>query len=262
MPQTGEPLDHAGWLAALSTMSSSCARVLCEKGGDDEALAAIVDGYADMLGMESEPMLAAVSAAREAARDDPALVRAVTAQAPPEAPSGDERRRDATPALVRGVADMRDVISTINTSQLMTMALETIYKGLHLKRAVAFLRNRKEGKYLAGMCFGEDLEHLAPRLVFNDAYQPDVFHAALANDKMVCVKDACDPAFRAKLPRWWKEAFPTVRSFIVLPLTVNRHPVGFIYGDWDDALPVALEQGEIAALNELRALVMGKQGPQ
>jgi hypothetical protein len=53
-----------------------------------------------------------------------------------------------------------------------------------------------------------------------------------------------------------------VRSFIVLPLTVNRHPVGFIYGDWDDALPVALEQGEIAALNELRALVMGKQGPQ
>ena len=64
------------------------------------------------------------------------------------------------------------------------------------------------------------------------------------------------------MPRWWKDAFPTVRSFIVLPLTVNRHPVGFIYGDWDDALPVALEQSEIAALNELRALVMSKQGVQ
>jgi HD-like signal output (HDOD) protein len=261
MPQAGEPLDHAGWLAALSTMSSSCARVLCDKG-DDEGLAAIVDGYADMLGMESETVLAAVAAAREAARDDPALARPVNSRATPEAPASDERRRDATPALVRGVADMRDVISTINTSQLMTMALETIYKGLNLKRAVAFLRNRKDGKYLAGMCFGDDIEHLAPRLVFNDAYQPDVFHAALANDKMVCVKDASDPAFRAKLPRWWKDAFPTVRSFIVLPLTVNRHPVGFIYGDWDDALPVALEQSEIAALNELRALVMGKQGVQ
>ena len=87
----------------------------------------------------------------------------------------------------------------------------------------------------------------------------DVFHAALANDKMVCVKDASDPAFRAKLPRWWKDAFPAVRSFIVLPLTVNRHPVGFIYGDWDAAAPVALAQSEIQALNELRALVMGKQ---
>ena len=73
---------------------------------------------------------------------------------------------------------------------------------------------------------------------------------------MVCVKDASDPAFRAKLPRWWKDAFPAVRSFIVLPLTVNRHPVGLIYGDWDDAAPVALEQSEILALNELRALVV------
>lgn len=257
MPQAGEPLDHAGWLAALSTMSSTCARAICEDGADDDALAGIVGGYADMLGMESETVLAAVGAAREAARDDPALTRPapVAAIAAPV----DNTRRDATPALVRGVADMRTVAASITTSQLMTMALETIFQNLRLTRTVAFLRNRKEGKYVAGMCFGADVQALAARLVFSDAYQPDVFHAALANDKMVCVKDASDPAFRAKLPRWWKDAFPAVRSFIVLPLTVNRHPVGFIYGDWDDAAPVALEQSEILALNELRALVMGKQ---
>ncbi len=257
MPQAGEPLDHAGWLAALSTMSSTCARAICEDGAGDEALAGIVEGYADMLGMESETVLAAVGAAREAARDDPALTRPAPATA--IAAPVDNTRRDATPALVRGVADMRRVAASITTSQLMTMALETIFQNLRLKRTVAFLRNRKDGKYVAGMCFGADVQALAARLVFSDAYQPDVFHAALANDKMVCVKDASDPAFRAKLPRWWKDAFPAVRSFIVLPLTVNRHPVGFIYGDWDDASPVALEQSEIMALNDLRALVMGKQ---
>ena len=256
-PQAGEPLDHAGWLAALSTMSSTCARAICEQDAGDEALAAIVEGYADMLGMESGTVLEALGAAREAARDDPALTRptAVVASAAPL----DIVREDATPALVRGVADMRKVAPSITTSQLMTMALETIFQNLRLTRAVAFLRNRKEGKYVAGMCFGADVQALASRLVFSDAYQPDVFHAALANDKMVCVKDASDPAFRAKLPRWWKESFPAVRSFIVLPLTVNRHPVGFIYGDWDDAAPVALAQSEIQALNELRSLVMGKQ---
>lgn len=257
MPQAGEPLDHAGWLAALSTMSSTCARAICEDGAGDEALAGIVEGYADMLGMESETVLAAVGAAREAARDDPALTRPAAATATVAAT--DDKRRDATPALVRGVADMRKVAASITTSQLMTMALETIFQNLRLTRTVAFLRNRKEGKYVAGMCFGADVQALASALVFSDAYQPDVFHAALANDKMVCVKDASDPAFRAKLPRWWKDAFPAVRSFIVLPLTVNRHPVGFIYGDWDDAPPVALEQSEILALNDLRALVMGKQ---
>jgi HD-like signal output (HDOD) protein len=258
-PQAGEPLDHAGWLAALSTMSSTCARAICEQEAGDEALATIVEGYADMLGMESETVLEAVGAAREAARDDPALARtAPVAVAASPAPV-DAVRADATPALVRGVADMRKVAASITTSQLMTMALETIFQNLRLTRAVAFLRNRKDGKYMAGMCFGADVQPLASRLVFSDAYQPDVFHAALANDKMVCVKDASDPAFRAKLPRWWKDAFPTVRSFIVLPLTVNRHPVGFIYGDWDDAAPVSLAQSEIQALNDLRSLVMGKQ---
>jgi hypothetical protein len=257
-PQAGEPLDHAGWLAALSTMSSTCARAICEEDAGDEALAGIVEGYADMLGMECGTVLEAVGAARVAARDDPALTRptAVTASAAPV----NMEREDATPALVRGVADMRRVAASITTGQLMTIALETIFLNLKLTRAVAFLRNRKDGKYVAGMCFGADVQALASRLVFSDAYQPDVFHAALANDKMVCVKDASDPAFRAKLPRWWKDAFPAVRSFIVLPLTVNRHPVGFIYGDWDDAAPVALAQSEIQALNELRSLVMGKQG--
>jgi HD-like signal output (HDOD) protein len=256
-PQAGEPLDHAGWLAALSTMSSTCARAICEEGAGDEALAAIVEDYADMLGMESGTVLEALGAAREAARDDPALTRpaVVAASVAPV----DTVRADATPALVRGVADMRRVAPSITTSQLMTMALETIFQNLKLTRAVAFLRNRKDGKYVAGMCFGADVQALASRLVFSDAYQPDVFHAALANDKMVCVKDASDPAFRAKLPRWWKDSFPAVRSFIVLPLTVNRHPVGFIYGDWNDAAPVALAQSEIQALNELRSLVMGKQ---
>lgn len=257
MPQAGEPLDHAGWLAALSTMSSSCARAICEDGAGDEALAVIVEGYSDMLGMECATVLEAVGAAREAARDDPALTR--TAAAAASVVPEDTGRVDATPALVRGVADMRKVAASITTSQLMTMALETIFQNLKLTRAVAFLRNRKEGKYVAGMCFGADVQVLAPRLMFSDAYQPDVFHAALANDKMVCVKDASDPAFRAKLPRWWKDAFPAVRSFIVLPLTVNRHPVGFIYGDWDDTVPAALEQSEIVALNELRALTMARQ---
>ena len=257
-PQAGEPLDHAGWLAALSTMSSTCARAICEEDAGDEALASIVEGYADMLGMECGTVLEAVGAARVAARDDPALSRptAVVASVAPV----DTEREDATPTLVRGVADMRGVAASITTGQLMTMALETIFLNLKLTRAVAFLRNRKDGKYMAGMCFGADVQSLASRLVFSDAYQPDVFHAALANDKMVCVKDASDPAFRAKLPRWWKDAFPAVRSFIVLPLTVNRHPVGFIYGDWDDAAPVALAQSEIQALNDLRSLVMGKQG--
>ena len=258
-PQAGEPLDHTAWLAALATMSSNCAQAICEDGADEEALSLIVESYAEMLGMESANLLGAIASAREAAHEDPALARAVASAARPAAPQEAPReasRSDATPVLVRGVADMRNASAGITVSQLMTMALETSYQGLRLKRAVAFLRNRKEGKYVASMFFGEDMQPTLQRLAFDDAYQPDVFHAALANDKMVCVKDAQDAAFRAKLPRWWKEAFLSTRSFIVLPLTANRHPVGFLYGDWGDAPPVSLSNTEIMALNEMRQLVM------
>jgi HD-like signal output (HDOD) protein len=265
-PQAGEPLDHSAWLAALATMSSSCAQAICADGNDDAALAGIVQAYADMLGMESATLLGAITAARDTAREDPALSRTAAPAAAAAAvattgaePAQDARRADATPVLVRGVADMRNASAGINISQLMTMALETSYQGLRLKRAVAFLRNRKEGKYLAGMFFGDEMQSMLARLAFDDAYQPDVFHAALANDKMVCVKDAQDAAFRAKLPRWWKDAFPAVRSFIVLPLTANRQPVGFLYGDWGDAAPIMLSNSEILALNELRTLAMRRE---
>lgn len=101
------------------------------------------------------------------------------------------------------------------------------------------------------------MEEKVSRLVFSDAFEPNVFHAALANDKMIFVENARDPKLVSKLPRWWKTALPEVRSFLLLPLTVNRQPVGFLYGDWDQCKPPArIEQREIAPLTALRVLVV------
>lgn len=139
----------------------------------------------------------------------------------------------------------------------MMMALETVYQGLGLARAIVFLRSHEREQYLARMCFGEGVQELMPRLQFDDAYQPDVFHAALANDKMILVENAQAPGFVNKLPRWWKEVLPTARSFLVLPLTVNHQPAGFIYGDWDRSVSIVkIDAAEIPPLNELRSLVI------
>jgi HD-like signal output (HDOD) protein len=261
LPQeVGEPLAHAEWLAAVSTMSSRCARVLCEGDAASGALAAIVDSYADMLGLDAAEMLGAVEAASKAAEEDavfvapsntPAVEENVDAMQPTRKPA------DAALILTRGVADMRGAARSVSTRQLMTMALEAVYQGLGLTRAIAFLRNHEEAKYIARMCFGENLQELLPRLMFDDAYQPDVFHAALANDKIIFVENAQDPAFINKLPRWWRDTLPTAHSFMVLPLTVNRHSVGFIYGDWDGPLSCnKLEPAEILPLDHLRALMV------
>jgi len=257
----GEPLDHDDWLAAVATLSSRCADALCsgDEAASFEALSQLADNYADMLGLDVPQVLSAIEVAQgTAAKEDAVVVRPLRRNEfdkSPEPAVG--KPADAAGLLARGVADMRDALPSANAGQLMSMALETVYQGLGFDRVIAFLRDQKLGRYFATMGFGEGVQELLPRLAFNDAYQPDVFHAALATDKMIFVENAQDPAFLSKVPRWWREALPTVRSFMVLPITVNRQPVGFIYGDWNTSSPTAkIEQPEIAPLNELRTLIV------
>lgn len=258
---TDEPLDHADWLAAMSTMSTCCAAILCSDGEKQNELSDIVDGYACMLGLERDVMLAAIEMARQSAREDALILPA--AEAPPVEPDQvaaplDAKPDDAALILTRGVADMRNALSCAMASQLMTMALETIYQGLQLSRAIAFLRDPARAEYVGRMCFGEDTHKLMPYLTFGDAYRPDVFHAALAHDRPILVNNAQDPAFNSKLPRWWRDAIPrTVHNFLILPLTINRQPAGFLYGDWDGERTIpALMPSETVPLDELRALIV------
>lgn len=255
------PLEHTEWLAAISTMSTRCADVLCESGaaspGDiDGALEKIAGNYADMLGLDTSTVFSAVELAQQLAKEE-TLQKASPAAVTPAVPTPQPGKpSEVLSILARGIADMRNQGNSASTAHLLTMALETVYQGLGLSRAIAFLRNHDEGKYSARMCFGERTEELLPRLVFTDAYEPDVFHAALANDKMIFVEDAQMPDFLNKLPRWWRNALPTSRSFVVLPLMVNFHPVGFIYGDWDAKLSDTIMSDEVALLDQLRALIV------
>jgi len=152
---------------------------------------------------------------------------------------------------------MRDAGPNVSAGQMTAMALETMFKGLSFTRAFAFLRNRREGKYLAKMGLGDGARALLPHLAFDDAYEANVFHAALASDRVIFIENARDPKFAAKLPGWWRGTLAQARCFVVIPLCMQGQPVGFVYGDWDDTFPsVHLSQGEFALLNDLRALVV------
>jgi HD-like signal output (HDOD) protein len=257
----GAPLDHVEWLAAVATLSSRCAEAVHKEGAAAAAsLSVLASDYADMLGLETQQILAAISAGRQTLLEDNA------AAATPARSSAErhdmQQHQGGKPAesveiLTRGVADMRGAAKSASTGQLLTMALEIVYQGLGFSRAVVFLHDRDKGQYNARMCFGDGVQELLSRMAFGDAYQPDVFHASLANDKIVFVENAQAPSFMNKVPQWWKASLPTVRSFMVVPMVVNRQPIGFIYGDWDLASPAArIEAHEIEQLNELRLLMV------
>jgi len=104
---------------------------------------------------------------------------------------------------------------------------------------------------------GEGAKTLLPNLTFDDGYDANVFHAALASDRVIFIENARDPKFAAKLPGWWRGTLSEARCFVVIPLCLHGQAVGFVYGDWDDTFPtVHLSQAEFSLLNDLRALVV------
>jgi HD-like signal output (HDOD) protein len=254
-----EPLTHIQWLATISTMSSRCAEVMHQTGGTEmSAVSRIACDYADMLGIEQTHMRLAIVNAKLDAEENAIFVR--SKPTPHVEEEKVQTKHDNLPStlqiLTSGVTDMHNAGIAVSPTQLTTMALETIYKALNLSRAIVFTRNFAEELYAARLHFGDVSKRLISQLVFGDAYQPDVFHAALVNDKMICIEDTHDAVLLKKLPRWWKDSLSSAHGFVLLPLSINRQPQGFIYGDWlKDAPIVKMGQPEINALNELRTLV-------
>jgi HD-like signal output (HDOD) protein len=254
-----DPLDHDDWLAAVSTMSSGFAGIMSKNETAETELADLASGYQEMLGIETPAILAAIETAKQVAYEEKAIspsTKVLTIRADESSAPVKKEAEDGRTLLVQGVADMKGMVSGANSGQMIAMALETIYKGLALSRAICFLHNPAKARYEAGMFFGEGLQELLPQLMFGSAYQPDVFHAALAKDKIVLVENPKIQTFASKLPRWWKESLADAGSFIALPLTVNCRSIGFVYGDWNHTVSGSqISSVEISALDDLRAIV-------
>lgn len=254
-----EGFGHDDWLAALGTMSTQAADALWH---DDEAatarVQALAESFAPMLGVEPTGLLGAIDKARETAASDLTIAPlAKPAEKRAKLAAATRKRMAGNKVLMSGVADMRDAGVAATPGQMMSMALETIHEGLSFTRSFAFLRNRREGKYAARLGLGEGSKALLPNLVFDDAYEPNVFHAALGSDRVIFIENAQDAKFAAKLPGWWKGTLAEARCFVVIPLCAHGQPAGFIYGEWDDSFPqVVLSQTEFSLLNDLRGLVV------
>jgi HD-like signal output (HDOD) protein len=250
---------HEDWLAALSSMSSQCADSLWhDDAAGAERVRELAANYSDMLGVDSAQLMVAIEKAKVAAAADLSIAPlAKPAEKREQALVSKRLRAESNQILISGVSDMRDALVSASPSQMMSMALETLYQGLSLSRAIAFQRNFREKKYGARIGFGDAVQEQLPLMEFGDSYEPNVFHAALTNDRVIFIENARDPKFAAKLPTWWKFSLATANSFVIVPLCRNGQPVGFLYGDWDDSFPpIELSQTEFGHLNDLRALVI------
>lgn len=257
--EPGAVVSPADWIAGLSTMAANCAESLWHDDAEGaEKVKQLTESYAGMLGVDAPNLQHAIEQAKVVAANDLTIAPlSRPAERRAKALAKTRQRAAGNKILLSGLADMRDVLDTASPGQMVQIALETVYKGLDFSRAVAFVRNRKDNLYAAKISFGDGTRELLPAMTFDDAYEPNVFHAALNSDRVIFIENARDAKFAAKLPLWWKNSLSEARSFVILPLSANGQPAGFLYGDWDDSFPpISLSATEFALLNDMRAMVV------
>jgi HD-like signal output (HDOD) protein len=257
--QPAEPLSQEDWVAGVSTMSCICAGALWHDNEEGaEEVRRITARYSGMIGVSTDKLAQAIEQAKVAAASDLSIAPlSKPAERRAKALAQTRQRAAGNNILLSGLADMRDSLDSASPGQMVSIALETVYKGLQFTRAVAFVRNRRESRYAGRMCLGEGVREHLPAMIFADSYEPNVFHAALSSDRVIFIENAADPKFAAKLPAWWRDTLSDARSFVILPLCSNGQPTGFLYGDWDDSFPaIHLSPTEFSLLNDIRSLVM------
>ncbi len=254
-----EPLSAEDWVAGVSTMSCICAGALWHDSEEGAAeVKRITARYSGMIGVSTDKLASAIEQAKVIAASDLSIAPlSKPAERRAKALAQTRQRAAGNNILLSGLADMRDSLDTASPGQMVSIALETVFKGLQFSRAVAFVRNRRDNKYAARMCLGEGVREHLPAMHFADAYEPNVFHAALSSDRVIFIENAGDPKFAAKLPAWWRDTLSDARSFVIFPLCSNGQPTGFLYGDWDDSFPaINLSPTEFSLLNDIRSMVV------
>lgn len=251
-PDAKEP-PQVHWLRAVTNFSTEVADVLSAADVTEHAreaqIAELARRYGRALGSEPEELAQmTVSLAREEAGEG--FMREID-ELRANADAIARASVNAEARIAAGLEDLRALPSENALAPVLALASETVLAGLNFARTVVFVR-QGSGFYKARLGFGRDVERALPSLFFKEAFEPDVFHLAIANSVGIFIENARDPKMMARLPMWYRNAFDDARSFVLLPVTVHQSTVALLYGDWSLSQETRkVSQTQMSALNEL-----------
>jgi HD-like signal output (HDOD) protein len=241
------------WLRAVTNYSTEVADALSAAGVSEHArearIAELAHRYSTALATDAEELAGmSVALAREEAGEG--FMREIY-ELRANADAIARASVDAETRIEAGLEDLRALPSENALAPVLALASETVLAGLNFTRTVVFVR-QASGLYKARLGFGREVERTLPSLFFKEAFEPDVFHLAIANSVGIFIENARDPKMIARLPAWYRQAFDDVRSFVLLPVVAHQSAVALLYGDWSlSQEPRKISQTQMSALNEL-----------
>ncbi len=170
---------------------------------------------------------------------------------------------NARELLLAGVQDATQMMASgrCKTNELILLVLETIYHSMGFRFATVCLKDPKSGRFRARVALGEQNAERQAEFAFALASQRDLFHLALENDADLMISDATAANIRELIPAWHRLLLADARSFIVLPLVVQKQPFGLFYADRVQLAPEGVPSDEAALIKILKGQVLAALNP-
>lgn len=274
------------WLQQVASFSTAAATLILrsQAPADDAACRALLLRFGDALGVDEVRLAQLFNDVRAETRvllaqidEDAAL--SLDLEAAPDTVNGlprelllsaslvgidDDKRHpsgkpvNASTLLMTGVQDVNDMIASgsYKLNELITLVLETLYRGMGFRFATVCLRDAKSESYKARVSLGERFAAVHSGFQFPVAGTRNVFHLALDNNADVVISDAQDVKVADLIPAWHRRLLPDARSFVILPLVVQRKPLGLFYADRNVRAEEGISTEETGVIRMLKSQVL------
>ncbi len=167
---------------------------------------------------------------------------------------------DAAAVLLEGLQEVTTMLAEqAALNQVAQVVLETLYRGLGLRRVALCLRDLKHRQYVGRLGFGADVADYLQALRFTEGYERDVFHVALEKQTDMHIADLSVGRAGHGIPSWYHALSPA-GALLFLPLTLQGRPVGCVLAEHDQINGMALDPATLRLVRALRnQLVLGFQ---
>jgi len=154
--------------------------------------------------------------------------------------------------LTAGIQDITStLVSGCSLNDVLRMVLETMYRGIGFDRVLLALREAGGSRFSGRFGFGCGNEDVVKAFAFEMHDHSDVFQLAAGKCVDLVIADSTVDNFRARIPEWHHRQV-RARSFIVLPLAIDKRCVGLLYGDRIEAGSLAIGTTSMGLLKTLR----------
>ena len=139
--------------------------------------------------------------------------------------------KDPQKILINGIQDITNtLLEEFNLNDILTMILETMYRGFNFNRVLFSIMNTKKMEMKGSFGLGKDIEQVVESFRFKIDRNPDVFNFSVLQAKDIGVFDSRDERFKKRIPEWYTTNI-YAPAFVLYPLVVNKKVIGLFYAD-------------------------------